>query len=79
MATKTKQIIHNGKRVYVVFVHNPTGRQFTNDRNYRLIVPSARGIDVTIAAERWDNYGGGEWPDWAAELPKEEFTAHWLY
>lgn len=66
--------------VYVVCVHNPSGRWYALNRGYHpLPEPPAEKPDTTEAVQTWEGWKAGDLPEWAKPLPSNEFTGYWLY
>jgi hypothetical protein len=79
-------------RPYVCVIHEPTGRGFYLDRNYRHVVsvdniprPGTPGLPETLKrcveheTERHHLCASFTLPAWIEGLSSNEFTTYWLY
>jgi hypothetical protein len=62
---------------YVVVVHNPSGRRYSLDRGYKVNPAHDIDFDIRNAVEVEKCHKSVHFPEWAALLPEEEFTAYW--
>jgi len=74
-----------GPQRYVVVLHTPSGKAFSLDRQYQLLEDSLPKEVIINALRRPTSIDSGkavsadyQMPEWARELPEEEFSAFWV-
>ena len=94
LTTQDAQALWNFVRPYVCVIHEPTGRGYYLDRNYCFVIsvqdiprPGIRVPKVSelltrvVPHETEQRYqaASSSTPEWAENLPCDEFSTYWLY